>query len=712
LGYHGLVLSSRNVRLVLVAFAFLSALTLRSTFTYDAVFRSEGVAFQDPDATFHVRTIQNLLRHFPYRSGSDPYSGFPRGQNIDTGPFHDYAIASLAWVAGGGSPSRQLTDGIAAWFPAVLGSLLVAPVYLLGRSLFGAGAGLIGAGLIAVLPGFFFWVTRLGNPDHHVTEVLLVTVLLLVMARALQAEAPSVRQTALAGLVLSCYFLTQTAGVLVVLCLVVWALLQIGLDHRRGTQSLAVWTVTVPPLLLGWLMLWLTGPTIWSGLMNPALLGAVVSISVAALLARVLPSARLFGVAMLGLFATGFVLKREFLLSVLATITDRSQGTAQTVGELRPLLTFLGSFSFGPAWGEFTTCWLLAPIALVYLAWRAMRENDRALLLFSVWSAVMMAASLQYIRNCYYLAPSMALLSGYAMTYLLRLDRRSERVIAGVFAGGMLLLPNLLQAHSMARSDAGPRPEWWGALNYLREQTPEPFGDPAAYDRYFPRLAEEERFPYPPTAYGILNWWDFGHWITAYARRIPVANGMQTGAGEAARYFTATDPEEAAALLRQLGARYVIADSTLPGSSFHAMITWAKRPLESYTEDFLTDNPDNPVLSVFYPAYYQSMLARLYLFDGKPQTPAGSTWVVRYDEVTTGDRRRKRIRQLQRFDKYEQALEYLREHPTANQIIAGLNPLASCVPLPALDGYYAAYSSQSKPTGPGLHLVKIFEYQH
>jgi dolichyl-diphosphooligosaccharide--protein glycosyltransferase len=707
----------------LVLLAFVSSLTLRSAFSYHTVFRAGEVVIQDPDAAFHVRTIQNLVRHFPYRSGSDPYSGFPRGQNIDTGSFHDYAIGTVAWVAGLGAPSRHLTDVIAAWFPALLGALMVIPVYFLGRNLFSPAAGLIASGLIAILPGTFLWVTRLGNPDHHASEALLSTLLLLLMVKALQATSPW-RLVALGGLVLGSYLATQAAGAFLVVFVEIWAILQICSNHLRGQSSRLVWIVTVPPLLIAWPIFFLAGPTLWSNIVSLVLFCGVVSISGAVALSEVLHSRLRFFLALLvGLLsaATAFLfLKPQLAKAAIAIVTDRGSEAAQTVGELRPLLTSMGSFSLVPAWAQFTTCWLLAPIALAYIGWRAIKTNSPSHLLFTVWSALMMVASFQYTRNCYYLAPCMALLSGFACTHFLRLERRYERIVAGLLVGAALIVPNASLAYPFVSTDTGLSEDWRSALAFLRHETPEPFGDPTAFDRYFPRLVEGGLFPYPKSAYGILNWWDFGHWISAYGRRIPIANGMQTGAAEAARFFTATDPTQGDGILRQNGARYVIADSSLPiganqrSGSFAAMTRWAGLKDDQFWEEYVGAAPGGEVSSfpVFYPAYYQSMVARLYLFDGQPQTPAGSTWVIQYSGETERGQKRKRLQWSQRFGTYEEASRYVREHPSLNLVIGGLNPLQSCVPIPKLDRYRLLYSSQplQGPVGEPVRSVKIFEF--
>jgi dolichyl-diphosphooligosaccharide--protein glycosyltransferase len=198
-----------------------------------------------------------------------------------------------------------------------------------------------------------------------------------------------------------------------------------------------------------------------------------------------------------------------------------------------------------------------------------------------------------------------------------------------------------------------------------------------------------------------MNWWDFGHWISAYGHRIPIANGMQAGAAEAARFFTATDPGEAAQILRRNGARYVVADASMPlhpgGGSFLPMLSWAGLDAGKFVEVY--ESHGLPV-TVFYPAWYESMLARLYLFDGQPQTPRSSTWVFEF----AGGEKPRRIVSQRAFDSYGEAQAYVKEHASPNIVIGGLNPMQSCVPLSRLGGYRLAYNSQP------LQAVKVFEY--
>ena len=78
--------------------AVAAALAVRMLPPWGIVLADGSVNFQEGDAWFHVRTVHNLLAHFPWRSGFDPYALFPGGQNIPTGPLWDYLIAAAAWV--------------------------------------------------------------------------------------------------------------------------------------------------------------------------------------------------------------------------------------------------------------------------------------------------------------------------------------------------------------------------------------------------------------------------------------------------------------------------------------------------------------------------------------------------------------------------------------------------------------------------------------
>jgi asparagine N-glycosylation enzyme membrane subunit Stt3 len=222
-------------RVVLIV-ACTIAFWTRVVVPYDNVFKNGVITYQETDAWFHVRTVENLAHHYPRRMARDPYGRYPDGQVVDTGPFYDLLLGGVIWVAGADHPSEELVDTIAAWYPAVLGVLLIPVAFLLGRSVFGREVGLLSAPIAASLPGIFLSVSRIGYTDHHVMESLLAAVFLWLLVRCLDNPRSAGRIVA-AGLGLTAYLLTFVAGSFLVGIVVLWAFYEIARRLWAGAEN-------------------------------------------------------------------------------------------------------------------------------------------------------------------------------------------------------------------------------------------------------------------------------------------------------------------------------------------------------------------------------------------------------------------------------------------------------------------------------------------
>ncbi|MCD6300022.1 MAG: glycosyltransferase family 39 protein [Dehalococcoidales bacterium] len=174
---------------ILIAVFFGVALYLRVYLPYDQVFGSEWIKFTSVDAYRHMRLIDSLVHNFPHLIPFDPYLIYHEGISLAMGKIHflQWFLAGIIWVIGLGSPAQHTVDVVSVYFPAILGALCVIPVYFIGKELFHRWAGVVAAGLIALLPGEFLGRSILGFTDHHVAEVLFSTTTILFLILAIKA---------------------------------------------------------------------------------------------------------------------------------------------------------------------------------------------------------------------------------------------------------------------------------------------------------------------------------------------------------------------------------------------------------------------------------------------------------------------------------------------------------------------------------------------
>jgi dolichyl-diphosphooligosaccharide--protein glycosyltransferase len=753
---------------LLLALIVVAAFLTRTMFLWRAVFTGEGVNYQDSDAWYHMRLIDNLVPNFPHRATIDPYLGTP-APPIPVPLLFDLFVGAVAVIVGLGAPSPATIEQVGALTPPVLGALTTVPIYFIGTRLFERRTGLLAAALLAIMPGQLLARSLLGFTDHHVAEAFLTSLTILAAVVTLQTSTLRTRLigAALTGLALSAYLMAWSGGAMLVFVLCAWGATQYVLDDvRRETtpasaplgagvttrfDSDRVAPVLIPALVVALVtLIMLQDRSLWRFAIQMtavvAGLGVIVALAAVRFGLRAIRAPRgALGVALVIVTAGGIIGFRfanpGLWNAILGDLQRfRPGSTGFTVSEIRPLLFMTGSMSFVVPFIVFGPAFFIGLGALGWLAWRAVRTAKAPLLLFVIWSALMYLATLGQNRFGYYLNLNLALLTGAACGFVLtwawsprgrRVPRsRADARRAGVRHAGVegppprwlqaavvaaivvvVLVPSAILARPMAGNNLGLPDGYRASLEWLRQNTPEPF---ATKDYYFARYRPGETLG---ASYTVMAWWDYGYEIIRLARRVPVANPTQAGAEDAGRFFTATDEGEAVKILDERRTRYVVAHAEVPilprgevvQGKFETMVWWSGKKVDRYWETFLTKDPKTGQLGplvLFHPEYYRTLMVRLYVYGGGPYTPKDATYVITFRDHANADGTvSKEILESRRFKTYEGAAAYLDRFGHTGRLIVGLNPKESPVPIEPLARFKMIHESAG-----GAPAVRIFEY--
>jgi len=774
----GCKFSPKLIAVVIMTLFFVVALYLRIAFPYEQVFGSGWIKFTGVDAYYHMRLVDNLVHNLPHYISFDPYTFYPHGSPVDWPPFFDWLLAGIIWLTSLGSPTQHIVDLVGVYMPPVLGALTIIPVYFIGKELFGRWAGVLSAGLIALMPGEFLGRSMLGFTDHHVAETLLTTTAMMFLILAVKSarqkgllfthlkprDWATIRKpfiySLLAGIFLGLYLITWIGGLLFIFLIFTYFVIQFIIDHlkRRNTDYLTIvatsfffiaFIVSLPVLYqLGTREEYLTSLPI--AILTPAVLSGISRLLTRKKIAPVYYPLILVGVGVAGLGVI-YATNPDVLKSILRFLRFFDPTTVSTILEEQPLLLPLGKFTTRLAWSNFTTGFFLSIGLLLY--WicykRIIRKQDNAeenILL--VWSLIILAATLGQRRFAYYFAVNAALLTGYLSWLILEFAgfKRAEitpleistkvnkekakrkkpkegglhlttsqmRLTLGLVVVFFLsFFPNIGPAVNLVSLGGYvPSNAWGESLSWLKDNTPDPFGNPDFYYELYEPPPPGENYNYPKTAYGVMAWWDYGHWITRIAHRLPSETPAKWGA--CTPFFSAQDEASASRIIDKLGIKYVIVDYDTATAKFLAAVTLADKKMEDFYEIYYLPQKGKlvPVL-LFYPGYYRSLAVRLYNFDGNEVTDA-TPLVITYEEKMSRDGRYfKEVINLRDFPTYEEAEAYISSKKSGNHRIVNSNPFVSPVPLEKLEHYKLIYSSNSSIMQRDIGMIpiiKIFEY--
>ena len=661
----------------------------------DSVITDSAVFFSGNDAWYHSRMAQYAVRYFPHTTPFDPWSNFPfgTGRHSGFGGLFDQLVALAALVVGLGSPSDHLVNVVLAVAPPVFGALTAVPTYYVATRLSDRWGGVAAAVVLALSSGGILFRTIVGAADHQSAEALFGTLAVAGFVFALSTayrESPMVddvrdrdweflRTPVLAGVAggvaIASYLAVWPPGIMLLFTFGVFVVAQLSREHYAGrtTDHLAIATV-VPMVTAGVLTLLYArsyglDATAFS-LLQPLVAfgiaaGALVLFGLSRYAEREGYERRRFppAVAALIVLAFGFLwvvyprgieMFRQLIARVYSfgLLTSQSAGT---VAEIQPA-------TIDTAFAAFGAMLFLAVGGFAHLLYTVVREDRPVALLVVLWSLSMFAAYFTMARFGYYFAVTVAVLAGYAVwwlaTKLLSLDVDLEAprdletyqivgvllILLLVFPGNVVATPNRQPVWEQAEQLGGTDQAWYDAMNWLQANSPEM---PLDYYERYERPADGD-FDYQQSTYGVMSWWDYGHWITVMGHRIPYTNPFQEGPVPASAYLQAVNETRANLVLEALpslsenpsrvanmstaelravaanqsaevageNGKYVVVDDEMAGGKFTAITQWAgPEPSAYFQRSQYRIRGQTVTLAETSARYDETQLADLYYRD-------------------------------------------------------------------------------------------------
>ena len=641
---------------------------------YRNAFLGGNIIFHQPDAYSHLRRATLIVKNFPAFPTIDHYMAYPYGAEAPWPPLYDYLIGFLSMLFGLGSPGDTVILVVTTLLPPVLGALTVIPVFLVARHLFGERVASWAAVFAVVMPGQLSY-SVIGSGDHHTADAFL---LLWVFHYYLKSRKGPDRPVAwlprkeelLAGLFLGLGVLVWQGSIVygtmiaAYACLhmlllrfaphwcgkddpsvspagVTWMLLVAALmtsvaraiippGTEQGVfdfgffswfQPLYLVATAVPPWIL-WLVLRKGSPrkAVWAALLAAAAAAALFLFP---------------GVGRNILEGIRFLLKKHPYLASIDEFQHLFMGSP--LNEI-----FRGNFGAAQLWEMVFVAGLFLPLLPLARIWRERKDRGwgSVEIFFALWTLAFLALTLLQKRWANVYGINVAIGVGWTFSSVLE----KSRTLTSAWR-------EFLEWRESRSAGSAPRSFWarvflfWGRapwamaaaaffvflvpyqrLLYSYVAVP---GLPIDADHYnsliWMRLNTPKtshlHSPGKQPEYSVLAQWDVGHWIQYISERPTVVNnyGYQLrgdGLGDSIRFFLAKGEEEAFAICRKRGVRFVFANDV-----FGPMMDLGKVVGVDFEKEYAVaaGSPHPGVPGIIGPndRYYALFYQRMYYFDGR-----------------------------------------------------------------------------------------------
>lgn len=510
------------------------AFLLRVLPQLNKVFVNGIVLFNDPDSYYHMRLADVVYANFPKFLTFDSYLTYPGGSSVGFRPLWGWIIGATAKIFG------LNIDIVGAWLAPIVSVGVLLLVYFIGRELFNRWVGLTAVFLVGVLPTEFLHRSRLGNADHHTFEVfsILGILLFLFLARKYKRWYLAL----VSGVFLGLGLWTWHGGLLFVAILGVWYVVEGLIKHFRRESTFGISrdfflvVLTGCTIILPYYIM-VPSPKVYLTAFLGALVLPVALYSLTLLIRNRYLFLSILSISGLLAFLLIDANTRAFIDSSLRAVF---WGFGSPVDEMIPSTPTVIFVTLGIS--------IFLAIGGFYYA-----IKKKVSILFIVWCVISTLLIIGQRRWGYYFVVTDALLAGLFLSEISRFLKEDSRGAAFVIILLFLVLPSIRGIGGVVSLTPSATLDWVDTCNWIRENTLEQFDNP---NQYYSLIPEDPK-------YVILSWWDYGHYITRIAHRVPTSNPANWGAPGAYRFLTAQTVEEAEGHIKDLPVKYVIVDLSL-----------------------------------------------------------------------------------------------------------------------------------------------------
>ena len=166
-------MKQKEIAYVLLLILFMIAAMVRILPSIDVVYSEDSTHLLGVDPNYYLRHVETCVKNYPQLQKWDHATHYPDGVKGDAAGLYVFLSATLIKVVHGTDVSSDQVASFMAWIPIVILAFIYMLVFMIGKKVKDASAGLVGVYVLTLYPAAFLTKSLLGFADQHVLEVAL-----------------------------------------------------------------------------------------------------------------------------------------------------------------------------------------------------------------------------------------------------------------------------------------------------------------------------------------------------------------------------------------------------------------------------------------------------------------------------------------------------------------------------------------------------------